>query len=254
MTGSYGGEVGLFSSALVVRGANLHAWVEADLDGEGFTVLDPTPPSGIPPPETRLSWNRMFSNLGHEIEFFYDRRILGFDSLDQVQFLEAARRIVSGLGRSVFLGRSSLGAATCSGRRRVRDRARESPRRRPSVRETRNPPVRRRRADPGLPRSAAALSRRGSVPLASAVPPLAVARLFEKAVPEGEEDARAVVALYCESAFGGRPIDREAEEWMILQARRLQAAEETGVERDSAVRRSPTLLWRSFLARHLHSE
>jgi hypothetical protein len=30
----------------LVRADNLHAWVEADLDGTGFQVLDPTPPAG----------------------------------------------------------------------------------------------------------------------------------------------------------------------------------------------------------------
>ena len=41
VTGSYGGEEGLFARTILVRADNLHAWVEADLDGTGFQVLDP---------------------------------------------------------------------------------------------------------------------------------------------------------------------------------------------------------------------
>ena len=40
---------GLFSARSSCAAQNLHAWVEADLDGTGFAVLDPTPAAGIPP-------------------------------------------------------------------------------------------------------------------------------------------------------------------------------------------------------------
>ncbi|MGH9366708.1 MAG: transglutaminaseTgpA domain-containing protein, partial [Thermoanaerobaculia bacterium] len=92
VTGSFGGEVGLFSRSIVVRGGNLHAWVEADLDGTGFAVLDPTPPSGVPAATSRGSLWRRLAGLGREIEFFYDRRILGFEALDQQHLFEAARK------------------------------------------------------------------------------------------------------------------------------------------------------------------
>ncbi len=92
VTGSYGGEVGFFSRSFVVRGSNLHAWVEADLDGTGFAVLDPTPDAGVPPATRRVSWLTRLTSLGREMEFFYDRRILGFDSLDQAMAAETARR------------------------------------------------------------------------------------------------------------------------------------------------------------------
>ena len=104
VTGSYGGEVGLFSSAMVVRGGNLHAWVEADLDGTGFAVLDPTPPAGLPPEESRGSFWRQLTSLGRELEFFYDRRILGFESLDQQQFFETARERVQGIAGAASSG------------------------------------------------------------------------------------------------------------------------------------------------------
>ncbi len=109
VTGSYGGEVGAFSDAIVVRGANLHAWVEADLDGTGFQVVEPTPPGGVPPTTSRVSWWRRFVTVGREIEVFYDRRILGFDSGDQVQLTEAFRETFGGAGRSLKFWKEGSG-------------------------------------------------------------------------------------------------------------------------------------------------
>jgi len=58
--------------------------------------------------------------------------------------------------------------------------------------------------------------------LPASVPPAEVARLFSQAVPDAEEDARAVVALYCETAFGGREAHREAEADLRARVRRLR--------------------------------
>ena len=108
VTGSYGGETGAFSDAIVVRGANLHAWVEADLDGTGFQVIDPTPPSGIPPATARVSWWKRLVTVGRSIEVFYDRRILGFDAGDQIQLTEAFRDSFGNAAAVDFRGASRL--------------------------------------------------------------------------------------------------------------------------------------------------
>ncbi|MDQ5871945.1 MAG: DUF3488 and transglutaminase-like domain-containing protein, partial [Acidobacteriota bacterium] len=111
VTGSYGGEVGAFSNVVVVRGTNLHAWVEAELDGSGFQVVEATPPSGVPPATSRVSWWKRLVTVGREIEFFYDRRIIGFDSGDQVQMTDALRDSVGGAsGMMDFLRGRSGGA------------------------------------------------------------------------------------------------------------------------------------------------
>ena len=220
VTGSYGGEVGFLSSAVVVRGTNLHAWVEAELDGTGFSVLDPTPPAGVPPATRRASWFSRLASLGREIEFFYDRRILGFDSFDQAQFLDAARESVGsmaerfgGWGRFWKEHRTEIvnSAVSVAGvlflvgflRGRWRRRARQSA------------PT---RAYVALRKLLA--HQKGS--LSPAVPPAEVARLFAETVPEGGEDARAVVTIYCETAFGGRPTDAEAEATLRERMRRLR--------------------------------
>jgi transglutaminase-like putative cysteine protease len=210
VTGSFGGEVGLLSRALVVRGNNLHAWVEADIDGKGFTVLDPTPDAGIPPAESRMTWQRLFSNLGREVEFFYDRRILGFDSLDQVRVIEAVRQALADAGHGLASWRDLLRG------RQVRDvgaaaailllaAAVFAVFRRAIARSAATAPT---RAYVALRCLLAA--RLGA--LSPAVPPFEVARLFQRHVPAGHEDARRVVAIYCASAFGGRPLSRADEQ------------------------------------------
>jgi hypothetical protein len=221
VTGSYGGEVGAFSEAIVVRGANLHAWVEADLDGTGFQVIEPTPPGGVPPVTARVSWWKRLVTVGREIEFFYDRRILGFDSGDQIQLAEVFRDSFGNTARSlkfwkgnpgggvfpggakavvVVLGLAALGLFALKGARR-----------RPAI-----PPA--TRAYLALRRMLA--KKTGSV--APAVPPAEVARLFEASAPGSVDDARAVVGAYCESAFGGRTTDTATARELRERLKRLK--------------------------------
>ncbi|MEP7131648.1 MAG: transglutaminaseTgpA domain-containing protein [Acidobacteriota bacterium] len=217
VTGSYGGEMSFLSSAVVVRGTNLHAWVEADVDGTGFSVLDPTPPSGIPSATSRGSWWKRVSSFGREVEFFYDRRILGFDSFDQGQFLDAARQGVGSAAerfgswnhvwsRDLYLALAAVGAVGALAALMKFGRAR-------------------RRAMPPPTRAYLALRRllaRRLGRIAASIPPAEVARLFAQAVPAAAEDARAVVTLYCESAFGGRKTGREIEAELGGRLKRLR--------------------------------
>jgi transglutaminase-like putative cysteine protease len=219
VTGSYGGEAGLFSQSIVVRGGNLHAWVEADLDGSGFGVLDPTPPSGVPPATSRGSFLRRLVTLGREIEFFYDRRILGFESLDQQRILEAARERLSSVAESAsgWKGFSparagiergllilALGGALAILAREWRRR------------HSRVPPA--TKAYVALRHLLA--RRAGSVSLAT--PPSEVARRFGQVVPGAQEDATAVVAVYCAAAFGGRQMNRQTEQELVERLKRLR--------------------------------
>lgn len=219
VTGSYGGDTGLFSSSIVVRAENLHAWVEADLDGSGFRVLDPTPPSGIPPALRTLSLFSRLAALGREIEFLYDRRILGFDSGDQVGVVEAVRESLGSAAGGLAALRKSVAelvswetavalfaaAALCA------LLARGISARHASAR----PATRAYLALRRLLRQ-----RRGG--LAPSIPPAEVARLFGREVPEGREDAAAVVAVYCASAFGGLEPDPAALDDLSRRLRRLR--------------------------------
>jgi hypothetical protein len=200
VTGSYGGEAGFLTSSIVVRAENLHAWVEADVDGTGFAVLDPTPPAGIPPPLSTFSFLSRLSALGREVEFLYDRHILGFDSGDQVGVVEAVREgLGSAAGRLSGLGkvaRDSFSAATAALLLAAALMVWLLARGTFGLRRAVTPAT---RAYLAIRR---VLSRRRG-PLPASVPPEEVARLFAEEVPAARDDAAAVVAVYTASAFGG---------------------------------------------------
>ena len=220
VTGSYGGEIGFLSSAVVVRGTNLHAWVEADLGGQGFVVFDPTPPSGIPAATSRPSFWRGLESVGREVEFFYDRRILGFDAFDQSQFIDSARQAIASASErlpawqnllkkragqifTAFLAAMILFVSSKLWRGLRRRRAR--------VPDTTRAYLRLR-----------SLLRRRIGALAPSVPPVEVARLFSEKVPAGAEDAQAVVKVYCEAAFGGRYPEESVETEIGERIKRLK--------------------------------
>jgi transglutaminase-like putative cysteine protease len=221
VTGSYGGELGLLSRSIVVRARNLHAWVEADLDGTGFVVLDPTPPAGIPEAESRVSlWSRVGA-LAREVEFFYDRRILGFDSLDQAQVFDAARQSVSRAAEEVASWRDRLRGRSAARTAFLATLAMASLAglllfaRRRSRRKTLSPA---KRAYLTLRRLLA--RRAGS--LSPALPPAEVARRYAGAVPAAAEDARAVVEAYCRSEFGGERLSGNEVREVTDRIRRLR--------------------------------
>jgi len=220
VTGSYGGEVGFFSRSFVVRGANLHAWVEANLDGTGFSVLDPTPEAGVPPATRQVDWWTRVTTLGREVEFFYDRRILGFDSIDQAMAMDAARRTLDKAAEAASswkrlwketpaaAGGWALGiviaiALLFFGAERWRRRSRLS-------------------ASTKAYLALRQLVARREGFLSPAVAPADVARLVAAAAPEGREDAEEVVRVYCADAFGGIKPDGETVRELDERVRRLK--------------------------------
>ena len=218
VTGSFGGEEGLFSRSIIVRAQNLHAWVEADLDGNGFEVLDPTPPSGVPPAMLTYSVFSRLASLGREIEFFYDRHVLGFDAGDQVGAVEAARESMGSAASALTaFGRSArelLSPATAAGVLALALAAWFLARLLLSRRGGNSPETRAYLALRGL------LARRG--PVSDATPPAEVARLLAERAPEGREDAAAVVSLYTASAFGGFEAGEDERRELAARLRRLR--------------------------------
>ncbi len=219
VTGSYGGEEGLLSRTIVVRAQNLHAWVEADLDGTGFQVFDPTPAAGVPPAlQTYSLVSRLFA-FGREIEFFYDRRVLGFDAGDQAGAVETARESLAAAAASLASLKASARdalspsvlagflAAGLTGVLVLRLLARGRAQRGPAT-----------RAYLALRQMLA--RKRGMV--ADSTPPEEVARLFAEQVPAARDDARAVVTIYCASAFGGVEPGPEVVRQLAERVRRLK--------------------------------
>lgn len=221
VTGSYGGEIGALSDAIVVRGSNLHAWVEADLDGTGFQMIEPTPPSGLPPATARVSWWRRLLTVGREIEFFYDRRILGFDSGEQLQLSESFRESFASAAQSLKFWKGTPGGALPGGAKIIVVAfalavlglmALRGLARRPTVSPATRAYLTLRRL----------LGQRLGAPVGPGVAPAEVARRFEAASPASGGDAQAVVKAYCENAFGGRPTDPATARELRDRLRRLK--------------------------------
>lgn len=216
--GSLGGEIGPLSSDVLVRGGNLHAWVEADLDGSGFRVLDPTPPDGRPGMSAVSLWKKI-TEMGNAIEFFYDRNILGFDAFDQVNLLEKARELAAKIQRTfrkapragavprvlaAFLGAVLLLLAGLAvGRRRRRLLRRPGPAAQVylALRE---------------------IHRRALGPLPESAPASRVVKGFAARGREVGAAARRIVEVYRREAFGGFSTDARTAQELKDLVRRLR--------------------------------
>ena len=106
VTGFLGGEIGAFGRYVLVRGQNVHAWVEAWCGpSKGWVTFDPTPFRGQPRLE-RVPVSQRLRQVTDGLEFFYDRFILSFGQGDQVGLLRQIREAAGGaLGVLHRLGR-----------------------------------------------------------------------------------------------------------------------------------------------------
>ena len=96
VTGFLGGEIGAFGRYVLVRGQNVHAWVEAWCGpSKGWVTFDPTPVRGQPRLE-RVPVSQRLRQVTDGLEFFYDRFILSFGQGDQVQLLRKIREAAGG--------------------------------------------------------------------------------------------------------------------------------------------------------------
>lgn len=86
VTGFLGGEYNPLTGFFVVRQGNAHAWVEAYLEGEGWTTLDPTPPAGLP--GSVLKRGSLLQQMYDFVMFRWDRYVLTYGMQDQVSVLE----------------------------------------------------------------------------------------------------------------------------------------------------------------------
>ncbi len=109
VTGFLGGEIGAFGRYVLVRGNNVHAWVEAWCGpSRGWVTFDPTPSAGQPKLE-RVPLTSRLRQVTDGIEFFYDRFVLSFGQSDQAEMLRRMREALGGVGAVL---RQALGAVT----------------------------------------------------------------------------------------------------------------------------------------------
>jgi transglutaminase-like putative cysteine protease len=108
VTGFLGGEIGAFGRYVLVRGNNVHAWVEAWCGPEkGWVTFDPTPAAGQPRLE-RVPLSARLRQVTDGVEFFYDRFVLSFGQSDQAEML---RRLREATGRASDVLRAAFGGA-----------------------------------------------------------------------------------------------------------------------------------------------
>lgn len=96
VTGFLGGEVGAFGRYVLVRGQNVHAWVEVWCgEARGWVTFDPTPLAGQPGLESVPLAQRL-RQVTDGLEFFYDRFVLSFGQGDQAELLRKLREAAGG--------------------------------------------------------------------------------------------------------------------------------------------------------------
>ena len=220
VTGFLGGEIGAFGRYVLVRGNNVHAWVEVWCGPEkGWVTFDPTPAAGQPQLE-RVPLSARLRQVTDGIEFFYDRFVLSFGQSDQAEMLRRLREAMGGAAEALkgagaavagALGRVTGGRAwACAGAlallaalvalalKRFLSRARFGTR--------------------GLPPASAAyrrlqktLHRRGA-PLTPSSAPAETLAAAERFGPAAQRPAEAIVRAYVRESFGGVLASEEERE------------------------------------------
>ena len=96
VTGFLGGELGAFGKYVLVRGQNVHAWVEVWCGAtRGWVTFDPTPQAGQPGLESVPLAQRL-RQVTDGLEFFYDRFVLSFGQGDQAELLRTLKEAAGG--------------------------------------------------------------------------------------------------------------------------------------------------------------
>jgi protein-glutamine gamma-glutamyltransferase len=85
-TGQYSDLTGVYT----VRQSDAHSWVEAYFVKQGWVTFDPTPDAGLNNyGDGWLAWLRQYSDA---LQMFWQERVIGFDSGEQLSMLVAAQR------------------------------------------------------------------------------------------------------------------------------------------------------------------
>jgi transglutaminase-like putative cysteine protease len=91
VTGFIGGTYNRFSGTYAVRQGDAHSWVEAYIDGIGWTRFDPTPPASSAP---RSEIHGIFATLRDLVEAMsqrWDQHVVGYDLKQQLGLARSVR-------------------------------------------------------------------------------------------------------------------------------------------------------------------
>lgn len=84
------GEYSDLAGAYTVRQSDAHSWVEAYFPKNGWVTFDPTPDAGLNSYEDDwLAWMRNYSDA---LQMFWQERVVGFDTGEQLSLIMAAQR------------------------------------------------------------------------------------------------------------------------------------------------------------------
>ncbi|MEO8054637.1 MAG: DUF3488 and transglutaminase-like domain-containing protein [Acidobacteriota bacterium] len=211
VTGFLGGEIGAFGRYVLVRGNNVHAWVEVWCGPEkGWVTFDPTPAAGQPQLE-RVPLSARLRQVTDGIEFLYDRFVLSFGQSDQAEMLRRLREAVGGAADALKgVGAAVAGAlARLTGGRAWAGAGAIALLTALFALALKRLVVRARFGTRGLPPASAAyrrlqkaLHRRG-VPLTPSSAPAETLAAAEKFGPAAAAPAAAIVGAYVRESFGG---------------------------------------------------
>ncbi len=108
VSGYLGAEHNPLEGYYIVRQSNAHAWVEALIEGEGWRIFDPTPPAGRPQVGDGGAL-QLLSQAYDYLLFRWDRYVLTYGLIDQLDFLVRARDFFGGIRE--WFGREEPGTA-----------------------------------------------------------------------------------------------------------------------------------------------
>lgn len=101
VTGWLGGEAHPWQNYLIIRSSNSHAWVEAWVGGR-WILVDPTPPS-FRPQILEGNIKEFFKYFYESLSFFWDRNVLGFTYLEQIQVLNFLKDNINYLWKIIYI-------------------------------------------------------------------------------------------------------------------------------------------------------
>lgn len=231
VTGFIGGTFNRFGRFYAVRQGDAHSWVEAYVDGRGWTRFDPTPPGDAAPQSEITGMLAFLRDLVEAAAQRWSRHVVGYDLKQQVQLLRTVRgkyndyRDASRVFRAVtdsprrtaaaFAGLALVAASLYLLRRRRRaDDGGADAKARPDAAHVKVVELYRELE--------AALAMRG-VPRPSGVPPLRHARsLDELGHPLGPE-VTSLTTAYLAARFGERPLSQDAQRDFSRRVRALRS-------------------------------
>jgi len=218
VTGFIGGTYNRFGHFYAVRQGDAHSWVEAYLDGQGWTRFDPTPPADAAPQGEITGIFAFVRDFVEAAAQRWNHNVVGYDLKQQVSLFRNVRnRYLSLRSKQGLTGNATsprrlalfvlgLGLAFAGVYWLRRARRGDTRDKRPASRDE----VTALRVV-ALYRSLEAALAQAGVPRPPSVPPLAHAvALAELGHPLGDE-ALSLTKIYLEARFGGRAISDEEQ-------------------------------------------